>query len=134
MGGAEAVILVLSVAESQEFLAIMLPSPRLHPDFARLHHGQQNLLSPGSVHLLADDVFDFLHASPCQRHEGVDARRELIDVTGAQHELVTWQFGVDRRFLARKNKGLRISHERFLIAKSWSGESARTFCAKIWGA
>ena len=51
----------MTVFKAKQFRAVLLPATRLLPEVRRLHHGHEQFLGPGPVHLLADNFFNLLH-------------------------------------------------------------------------
>ncbi len=57
VGGPQAIIMIVPVFQTEEFLAVFFPAPAFLPEFRRLQGRQDDLLGPGPVHFLADDGF-----------------------------------------------------------------------------
>ncbi len=91
---AEAEVAVVAILDAQQLLAVVLPAPALLPELGGDHGRHQDLLRPGAVHLLADDVLDPAHGAQPERQEVVDAARDLADHAGAHQQLVADDLGV----------------------------------------
>ena len=81
-------IALAPVLKAKHVLAHRLCASGTVPQVQRLQRWHPKLLSAGVVHLLADDLFDLAERPPCHREVRVDARRDLIDQSGAQHQPV----------------------------------------------
>ena len=94
MGGAEAHLAIMTVGKTHELGAVIVQAPALLPQLRRLQHGHENLLGPGSVHLLAHDVLDFLQHAEAQGQKRVQARGRLAQHAGAQKQARAVNVGV----------------------------------------
>ena len=112
VGGPQAVVAVVPVAEAEQFRAVLLPATRLLPQVARLHHGHEDLLGAGAVHLLADDGGDPLQGEKTERQKGVHAGGELADEAAADQQLVADDIGFGRHFLGGGQQHLGVAHNR----------------------
>ena len=106
----EAEIAVVSVLETEKFLAVQVPPAALPPKLGRHDGGHQDLLRPRPVHLLPDDLRDLLDHAEADREVGVDSGRDLPDHPGAKHELVTDDLGFGGRFFDGGNEELGMPH------------------------
>jgi hypothetical protein len=94
-------IALVPILAAQQFGTILLPAPGLLPQFCWLHCRHRQLDRPSAIHLLADDLLHLAqHAQP-DRHPGVDPARQPFDHPGAQHQLVTDDFGIRGCFFER---------------------------------
>ena len=98
MGRPEAGLPFVPVMEAQQFRAVFFISAGLLPQIGRLHHGHQQFLGTGPVHLLADDVLDFADRRKTKGQIGIDTGGELAHEPGPQHEDVADNFGFGRAF------------------------------------
>jgi len=94
----QTIFMIMPVAESQKFLAVISPPPRFLPDFRRLNHGQMHFLRARPVHLLADDLLQFSDHPVPQRKVGIDAAGQFADQSRPDHQLVTDDFRIGRHF------------------------------------
>jgi len=72
VGRAYTGLAVVTIFESKEFAAIMLPSAALLPQFSRLNSGHKDLYCTGPVHLFPDNVFHFSYGPEAERKIGVN--------------------------------------------------------------
>ena len=84
MCGSKNKLSVVAVLHAHELGAVGVPATALMPQAAIDHHGHKELLCPGGVHLVADDVLDLLERAPSQRQIAIQAGGLLADHTGAQ--------------------------------------------------
>ena len=106
----EAKIAVVPVLETEKLLAVQVPPAALPPQLGRDDDGHQDLLRPRSVHLLPDDLRDFLDHAEAEREIGVDAGGDLPDHAGAKHELVADDLGFGGRFFDGGSEEPGIPH------------------------
>jgi len=92
--GAEHHHALAPVEHLEQRVAEEAEAPALLPDLGGLDGGQQHLLRPSSVHLLANHLLDAPLGPHAQRHVGVDARRELIDEPRAQQQVQVLGIGI----------------------------------------
>ena len=71
-----------------------------------MQRGQVELL-PDLVHFLADDAHDPLGRAIAEEQEGVDASAQLTDVSSADEQLVTCDFGIGRSLAKSGDEELR---------------------------
>ena len=90
--------------------AVLLPAPRLLPEFSWLHGRHQQLERPCAVHLLADHLLDLAQNAQAERHPGEQARREAPDQAGPKHELMADDLCFRRNFLERRKTEFGIAH------------------------
>ena len=102
--GAETTFPVMTVAESQQFLAVMGPASRFLPEFRRLYGGKENLLCAGAGHFLADDLLKLPNHTITQRKIGINPAGQFSDHASPQHELVADHLCIGRSFSHRRQK------------------------------
>ncbi len=118
MGGAEAVLGVLAVADLEQLPAELLPASGLLPQLLRLDGRHQNLDGAGRLHLLAHHGFDLAQHAQAERGPGVDAGRQLADHAGTQHQLVAGDLGVGGNFLDGVQMETGQAHDRKAMGKT----------------
>ena len=90
----------MPVLQCEDQLAIGVPTTGLLPGFGRKDDRHADLLRPGSVHLLPNDLLDPVHHAKTHRKGGVDAGRDLPYESAAQEKAVGGDLGL-RRVLAQ---------------------------------
>ena len=126
-------IAVMAIFDAQQLRAVLLPTTRFLPELGGLHHRHQQLDRPGAVHLLADDLFDLANRAQAHGHVVVNARGELFDHAGAQHEFLRHHFGVGGRFFERGNEelgGFHRTRPRAGRAGEFASPESVTSCGK----
>ena len=98
------------VLEPEHGLAVIHVPPGLLPQFHRLEARHDDLLRPGPVHLLADDVDDLLERPPPQRQIRIRAAGDLADQARPDHQLMTGDLRLGGHFLHRRDQHLAVSH------------------------
>ena len=111
VGRAEAEQIVVPVLDLQHLRAEHRPAAGLLPQLGGLHRRHQQFDAAAAVHLFAHDVLDLAQHAQAERHPGVQAAGQLLDVTGAHHQLVAGQFGFRGGFLEGGDKELRNAHD-----------------------
>ena len=108
----QAGLMVMTVAEAEQFRAVFLHAPRSLPQFARLHHRHQKLMAACVIHLFAHDGFNTAqHAQP-NRQEVVDAGGDTADIPGPEQQSMGNHFGIGRIVTQGRNEKSGISHGR----------------------
>jgi hypothetical protein len=74
-------------------------------------YGHEHLLAADCVHLLADDLDDFLMHPPTERQERPDACGDLPDVPAAHEQLVRDRVGVGGRLAQGRDEELRLPRD-----------------------
>ena len=108
--GSEAAFPAVPVGEAQQLGAILFPAPGFLPEIPRLHHGQEQLLGSGPVHLLADDALDLADRGKAQGQVGVNAGGEFADESGAEQQLVADHLGLGGGFFQGGDEQLGKTH------------------------
>src|SRR5262249_15837291 len=123
---AETEVPLVSILESEHLLADQIPSPAFLPELRRMHGGEINLLRPGSVHLLPNQLLHFADHSKAEGEERINSSRHLTDHAAPKHEPMARHFRFGRIFLQRGTEEARKSH---------SGETTRRFpqSQATWG-
>ena len=67
MGRTQTAFPVMPIAKTEQFLAVMDPSPGLLPELRRLHHREKDLLGARAVHLLSDNLLKLTDHPVTQR-------------------------------------------------------------------
>ena len=98
VGGACTELTVVAVLQAQQFGTVLLPATRFLPQFCRLDTWHQHLEGTGGVHFLAHDPLNLAHHPKTHRQPRVQARGELADHAGTQHQLVADHDGIGRGF------------------------------------
>ncbi|MBT9163890.1 MAG: hypothetical protein DDT24_00811 [Chloroflexi bacterium] len=70
--------------------------PGLLPHLEGLQHRQHQLLPPGGVHFLPDDLLDLPQHTPSEGQIGINARRHLVDHPCFEKKLMTYGIGFSR--------------------------------------
>ena len=60
------------ILEPGHFGAHLIPASGLLPDISGMHHGHGDFLATDSIHLGADNLFDFRQGAPPQRQVAID--------------------------------------------------------------
>ena len=105
-------IAVVPVFDAQQFRAHLLEPAGFAPQLGRLDHRHQQLHRAGTIHLVANDRFDLAYHPKRNRHVGVDAGPEPLDVAATHHQLVAHDLGVRGGFLERGDEELTGFHGR----------------------
>ena len=100
VGRPEQVVVALAVDEPEDVDAVLAPATGRLVGLTRQQRGEEQLLRPDGVHLLADDRLDPAQHLEAERQPGVDARADPPDVAGPHEQLVARDLGV-RRVLAK---------------------------------
>ncbi|OQA83239.1 MAG: hypothetical protein BWY29_00453 [Microgenomates group bacterium ADurb.Bin238] len=112
MGGAETELPVVAVLETQQFLAVNVPSPGFLPEFRGLDKGKGDLQGARPVHLLADDLLGFSHHPLGEGEEGVNPGRQLANHAGPEHQAVAHDLRLARVFPQGRYQHLRVRFRR----------------------
>ena len=94
MGHTENHIPFRSVLKTKHFIADILPTSGLLPDFGRMEDGENQLLGSDGGHLLADDGVDLVQHPETERQKNVKAGRQLSNHPRPDHEFMTHCLGV----------------------------------------
>ena len=78
-------IAAMPILDAQQFGAVLLPSPRLLPEFCRLNDRHQQFDRAGTVHFIANDRLDLADDPQPHRHVGVDPTGQSLDHAGPHH-------------------------------------------------
>ena len=100
-GGLHDEVALVSIADAKQFRAVLLPAPRLLPQFSRLDHRHQEFDGTRAGHFLTNDGLDLADHPQAHRHIGVHAARQLSDHARAGHQLMADHLRIGRRFLER---------------------------------
>src|SRR5271157_5744687 len=106
MGHAQTKVGALAILEAKHVVAHRRPAPALFPNFTRIQRRQVELL-PDLVHFLADDARDLLNSAIAEEQERIDPSAQLTNVSRADQQLVTSNFGISRSLAKSGNKELR---------------------------
>ena len=93
---------LLAVGDLEEFRPEGGQTSALLVDLRRVEDRHCDFLAADSVHLLAHDALDVPEHAEAERQEGVDARGQLLDQTGPQHQDVARDLGLVRCFFQRR--------------------------------
>ena len=94
MGGAEDEVALVAVVQAHELGAIRAVAARLLPKLGRGDDGDLDLLGADALHLVADNVLDFLDDAPAKRQIAVQAGGGLANHAGAEQELMAHELGL----------------------------------------
>ena len=117
-GGLDHVVTAMAVLDAQQFGAHGVKAPGFLPELGRLHHGHGQFHRPSAVHFLAHDGFYLLYHAQAHGHVGIDPSCELLDHSGAHHELVADHLGIGGGFLEGGNEELGGFHR---TQSGWRG-------------
>ncbi len=116
MSGTQTVVTLVTILETQQFLAVVLPAARLLPEIGGLNHRHEQLLKAGGIDLFAHHVGDFVNDSQAQRQINVQAGSEPAHHARAQQKLVADHLGIGRRFFQGGNVTGTEAHESCFLA------------------
>src|SRR5664279_5306988 len=106
MGHAETKVGALAILEAKHVFAHRCPASARFPDFARVQRRQVEFLTD-LVHLFADDAHDLLGSAIAEEKKRIDSGAQLTDVSSADQQLVTSDFGIGRSLAKSGDKELR---------------------------
>src|SRR5690606_20489717 len=81
------------------------------PELGRLNQRHQNLLGSGAVHLFPHDSFNITQHSQAHRQPAVQARGQLADHAGPQHQLMADNLGIGGSFFECGNQKTASAHD-----------------------
>jgi len=111
-GGSKDVDFAVAVLEGKHCWAIVEVSSCFVPELHRLEGGHKDFLCAGSVHFIADDVDNLAEGAKAKWQIGVGSAGEFSHQASAEHQLVTWDFGIGRDLLDGWNEHFGVSHNR----------------------
>ena len=94
VGGAEDEVALVAVVQAHKLGAIRAVAARLLPKLGRGDDGDLDFLGADALHLVADDILDFLDDAPAKRKVAVQAGSSLADHTGTEQELMAHELGL----------------------------------------
>src|SRR6185437_1745555 len=109
---AEQEIPLLAVPDLQELRPELVPATRLFPQLGGHDMRQIRFERAGAIHFLAHHLLDLSQRDEAERHPAIDAGRNLLDHSCAQHQLLADDFRFGGRFLQRAKIELRDAHRR----------------------
>ncbi len=98
MGRPQAIFVMMTIGKTQQFRSVFLPAAGLPPEFSGLHHGKQQLLGSGPVHLFTDNPLDFSDCGQPQGKIRVYSRSQFTNKSGPKHKLMADHLGFGRSF------------------------------------
>ena len=111
MRRAKAEVTVMPVLESAQLRPEDFPAARVLPQLRRLHHRHRDFQPAGAVHFLAHHVLHFPQDPQSQRQPVVEARRQLADQAGSDHQLMADDLRVGGGFLDGVERELTGAHD-----------------------
>ena len=99
VGRAETTFPLMPVGKAQELRPVFFPPSRLFPEISWLHHGHEQFLGTGPIHLLAHNLFNLADGSKPQREIRIYPGCQLADKTCPQEEAVAHHLCFCRCFL-----------------------------------
>ena len=137
VGWPETEIALVSILDlQQQALVVLAPASGFVPEFSRLDDRQHDFLCAGSIHLLTNDVLYLLQYTQSHGHPAVDARCELANQAGPDHQLMANDFRVCRCLFQGGNGVFGSSHSClsnlfiiYAVSESKNGESS---FATLW--
>ena len=124
VGRREEEVVAPPVDQPEHVVAVVVPAARGVVRLAREQGGEVDLLEPGPVHLLADDVLDVAVDEPAERQPGEPAGGRPPDVPGAHEQTVAGNLGVGR-VLAQRSQEQRRHPEHPAHATARSRRASR---------
>ena len=94
VGGCQQHVGTLTVLETEEVVAVLIPAVSCLVGFAGQQCGEVNFLRANGIHLFTDDVLDLAQYLQAQGQPGVHAGGCAADVTGADQQLVAGDLSV----------------------------------------
>ena len=110
MGRSKAEIGTLAVLEAEKLFTVERPTGALLPEFGRLDRRHQELLATIPLQLLPNDGLELLDTAVGQGEIVVDSGGQLLNHTGADHQLLADDVGVPRNLTKGLNQSLRLFH------------------------
>ena len=115
VGHAECQVGSLPVGEAEHLLAHRLPPAGGLPDRGGMHGGQQELLGPDGVHLLADDLAHLLVDAPAQWQHRVVPGLQLAHEAATHEQAVADGVGLGRGVAQGGDEQRRPAHRSGLL-------------------
>ncbi len=106
VGGPEEIVVVAAVLQPEHAVAVLRPPVRRLVRGTRQQRGEQDLLPPNRIHLVAHDALDLAQHPQAQRQPAVEPWSDRADVAGPDQQFVAGDLGIGRVVAQRAQEQL----------------------------